>query len=103
MVFSYIDSLSYLKPIIMDTNFSLFNQINSLCYWLLTYSDYRTSVNLNAENDTYSVCITHAGVELYSNCIQGFSKRNPRFLEHELDAIVAGLLHLKQNVALETA
>jgi hypothetical protein len=87
----------------MDTNFSLFNQINSLCYWLLVSSDYRTSAHLDAEKDTYSVCIKHAGVELYSNCIEGFSKRNPRFLEYELDAMVAGLLHLKQNVKQQSA
>lgn len=87
----------------MDSNFSLFNQINSLCYWLLASSDYRTSVNLDAEKDTYSVSIKHYGVELYANCIEGFSKRNPRFLEHELDAMVAGLLHLKQNVIQHSA
>ena len=82
----------------MDTNFSLFNQINSLCYWLLSFSDYRSSIHLDADSDIYSICIKHGGIELYSNEIKGFSKRNPRFLEHELDAIVAGLLHLKQNV-----
>ena len=87
----------------MDSNFSLFNQINSLCYWLLTSSDYRTSVCLDADKDTYSVCIKHAGVELYANTIDGFSKRNPRFLEHELDAMVAGLLHLKENVTKHSA
>ncbi len=87
----------------MDSNFSLFNQINSLCYWLLSSSDYRTSVNLDAEKDTYSVCIKHAGIELYANSIEGFSKRNPRFLEHELDAMVAGLLHLKQKVTQHSA
>ena len=82
----------------MDTKFSLFNQINSLCYWLLVSSDYRTSVCLDAEKDTYSVCIKHGGVELYANVIRGFSKRDENFLEHELDGMVAGLLHLKENV-----
>ncbi len=87
----------------MESNFALFNQINSLSYWLLVSSDYRTSVCLDAEKDTYSVCVKHFGVELYSNSIEGFSKRNPRFLEHELDAMVAGLLHLKQNVTQKSA
>ncbi|MBC3846284.1 hypothetical protein H8K90_07830 [Winogradskyella echinorum] len=87
----------------METKFSLFNQINSLCYWLLVSSDYRSSVNLDAENDTYSVCITHCGVELYSNIIRGFSKRDENFLEHELDGMVAGLLHLKENVTQKSA
>jgi hypothetical protein len=87
----------------MDAKFSLFNQINSLCYWLLVSSEYRTSVNFNAEDDTYSVCITHGGVELYSNVIKGFSKRDENFLEHELDGMVAGLLHLKENVTQKSA
>ena len=82
----------------METNLALFNQINSLCYWLLTSSDYRTSVMLDAEKDTYSVSIKKYGITLYDNCIKGFSKRNPRFLEYELDAIVAGLLHIKLNI-----
>ncbi len=82
----------------METNFALFNQINSICYWLLISSDYRTNVILDAEKDTYSVEIKKYGIVLYENCIEGFSKRNPRFLQYELDAIVAGLLHIKLNV-----
>ena len=82
----------------METNFALFNQISSLCYWLLVCSDYRTSVILDAEKDIYSVTIKKFGIVLYENCIDGFSKRNPRFLEYELDAIVAGLLHIKLNI-----
>jgi hypothetical protein len=82
----------------MDTNLALFNQINSICYWLLTSSDYRTNVSLDAENDSYSVTIKKFGITLYENCIVGFSKRNPRFLEYELDSIVAGLLHIKSNI-----
>lgn len=85
----------------MDTNLALFNQINSLCYWLLNFSNFRTSVNLDADNDTFSVIIKKTGITLYENSILGFSKRNPRFLEYELDAIVAGLLHIKQNAVLE--
>ncbi|MCK8481846.1 hypothetical protein [Psychroserpens algicola] len=87
----------------METKFSLFNQINSLCYWLLACSDYRTSVFLDAETDTYGVCITHNGLELYTKTISGFSKRKAEFLEQELDRMVAGLLHLKQNVQQKSA
>ena len=83
----------------MDTNFSLFNQINSLSYWLLNHSEYRTSVVLDAENDIYSLSVKKAGIELFANCIKGFSKRNPKFLEPELDMMVASLLNIKQRVS----
>ena len=82
----------------METNLALFNQINSLCYWLLNNSEYRASIVLDSDEDTFSISIKHCNIELYDNCIPGFSKRNPRFLEYELDAIVAGLLHIKQKV-----
>ena len=82
----------------MNVTFSLFNQINSLSFWLLTSSNYRASVSLDAEKDTYSICVNYAGKELYAKSIEGFSKRNALFLEEELDTMVAGLLHLKENV-----
>ena len=34
----------------METNLSLFNQINSLSYWFLLESNYKSSVILDAEN-----------------------------------------------------
>ncbi len=82
----------------MNATFSLFNQINSLSFWLLTSSNYRASVLLDAENDIYSISVNHGGKNLYSKSIEGFSKRNALFLENELDTMVAGLLHLKENV-----
>lgn len=82
----------------MDTNLTLFNQINSLCYWLLISSDYKSSAILNAQKDSYSVNITKSGIELYSNSIEEFSKTDPKFLEFELKAIVSGLLRLKKAV-----
>lgn len=83
----------------METHFSLFNQINSLCYWLLANSDYRASMILDSEQDTYSVSIKRGEAELYSTSINNFSKRNTKFLTYELDAIVSGLLDIKRSVA----
>ncbi len=82
----------------MDTNFSLFNQINSICYWLLVSSDYRSSVILDAESDSYSVSLKKSGVELYANCITDFSQKDPNFLETELTGIASGLLRLKKKI-----
>lgn len=87
----------------MNSTFSLFNQINSLSFWLLTSSNYRSSVALDAENDTYSVSVKYGGKVLYAKCIEGFSKRNVLFLDDELNAMVAGLLHFKENVEQQYA
>lgn len=83
----------------METHFSLFNQINSLCYWLLSNSDYRASIILDSEKDTYSISIKLNTEELYSTSISGFSQRNPLFLKHELNAIASGLLNIKKSLA----
>ena len=83
----------------METHFSLFNQINSLCYWLLANSDYRASIVLDSEQDIYSISIKRGAAELYTTSINGFSQRNPKFLSYELDAIVSALLDIKLSVA----
>ena len=83
----------------METHFSLFNQINSLCYWLLANSDYRASIVLDSEQDIYSISIKRGAAELYNTSINGFSQRNPKFLSYELDAIVSALLDIKLSVA----
>jgi len=83
----------------METHFSLFNQINSLCYWLIANSDYRASIVLDSEQDIYSISIKRGAAELYTTSISGFSQRNPKFLSYELDAIVSALLDIKLSVA----
>ncbi len=98
IVFKFRRQRVIVKTITMNATFSLFNQINSLSFWLLTSSNYRASVLLDAENDIYSISVNHGGKNLYSKSIEGFSKRNALFLENELDTMVAGLLHLKENV-----
>ena len=82
----------------MDANLSLFNQINILSYWFLVKSNYKSSIVLDAEKDTYFVNIKKGGQHLYAHQISHFSKKNKRFLQFELMAIVNSLLHIKDNV-----
>jgi hypothetical protein len=82
----------------METNLSLFNQINSLSYWFLLESNYKSSVILDAEKDTYFITIKKGKNPLYTNCITHFSKKNKNFLQFELVAVVNSLLHIKELV-----
>ncbi|TXD84062.1 hypothetical protein ESY86_10845 [Subsaximicrobium wynnwilliamsii] len=82
----------------MDANLSLFNQINSLCYWLLTESNYKSSVILDADKDSYFVRVKKGNQSLYAYQIPQFSKKNPRFLNFELTAVVNSLLLIKDTV-----
>ncbi len=82
----------------MDSNLSLFNQINSLSYWFLVESNYKSSITLDAEKDTYFVNIKKGGKHLYTHHISHFSKKNKRFLQFELIAIVNSLLLIKENI-----
>ena len=82
----------------MDTNFSLFNQINSLSYWLLLESNYKSSVKLNAEADCYFIKVKKGNDILYTHKITNLSKKNKRYLQFELSAIVNHLLHIKNNI-----
>jgi len=77
---------------------SLYNQINSLSYWFLTESNYKSSVVLDAEKDTYFINIKKGGQHLYTHCVSHFSKKNKRFLQFELVSIVNSLLHIKESV-----
>ncbi len=82
----------------MEANLSLFNQINSLSYWFLLESNYKSSVVLDAEKDTYYISIKKGSKPLYTHCISHFSKKNKNFLKFELVAVVNSLLHIKDNV-----
>lgn len=82
----------------METNLSLFNQINSLSYWFLLESNYKSSVILDAEKDTYFVTIKKGSKPLYTHIINHFSKKNKNFLKFELIAVVNSLLHIKETV-----
>lgn len=82
----------------MDTNLSLFNQINSLSYWFLTESNYKCSVVLDAEKNTYFVKIKKGNQSLYACHINNFSSKNKQLLQFELVAVVNSLLHIKETV-----
>ena len=81
----------------MDTNLSLFNQINSLVYWFLTETTYKSSIKLDPENDTFFVSIKCGGQSIFAYDISHFSKKNKRFLQFELNSIVNNLLYIKQH------
>ncbi|WP_228851572.1 hypothetical protein [Aegicerativicinus sediminis] len=82
----------------MDTNMSLFNQINSLAYWFLFQTNYKSSVIFDADKDCFFVTIKKSGKPLYSHRISDFSKRKTRLLQFELVAIANSLLHIKQTI-----
>ena len=82
----------------MDTNMSLFNQINSLAYWFLFQTNYKSSVVFDAEKDCFFVTIKKGGKPLYSHRISDFSKRKHRLLQFELVAIANSLLHIKETL-----
>lgn len=82
----------------MDTNLSLFNQINSLAYWFLLETNYKSSVMFDADKDSYFITIKKGGERLYTFRISDFSSKNKRFLEFELIAIANSLLHIKETI-----
>jgi hypothetical protein len=82
----------------MDENLALFNQINSLSYWLLKESNYKSSVNLDASDDSYFISIKNGLESIYKHHIENFSKKDDRFLKFELSSIVNHLLHIKQSL-----
>jgi len=87
----------------MDTNLSLFNQINSLSYWLLLESNYRCSIILNADEDSYFITLKKGSEILYTREIINFSKKNKSYLKFELAGIVNNLLYIKENVTSNRA
>ncbi|WP_411767524.1 hypothetical protein [Winogradskyella sp. A3E31] len=82
----------------MDENLALFNQINSLSYWLLKESDYKSSVSLDATDDSYFISIKNGLESIYKHHIENFSKKDSRFLKFELSSIVNHLLHIKRSL-----
>lgn len=41
----------------MDDNLALFNQINSLTYWLFQHSDFKGTITFDANDDSYFISI----------------------------------------------
>ncbi|WP_242087035.1 hypothetical protein [Aestuariivivens sediminis] len=86
----------------MDTHFALFNQINSLSFWLLLESNYRSNVSLNAEEDLFFISVKKGNAILYAHEISNLSKKNKKYLQFELSAVVNHLLHIKNNITYQT-
>lgn len=88
----------------METNMSLFNQVNSLCYWFQRETDYQCSFALDAEKDTYFVRLKGRATQIYAQQIIEFSKKSKmttKLLQIELSSIAHSLVHIKKNYVLE--
>jgi len=88
----------------METNMSLFNQVNSLCYWFQRETDYQCSIFLDAEKDTYFIKLWDQTRQLYAQQIMEFSKKSKltaQLLQIELSSIARSLIHIKENYVLE--
>jgi len=83
----------------MDTNMSIFNQINSLCYWLQLETPYHCALVLDSEKDRYYIRIKDRGIDLYTQQISNFSKKSKELLKIELTSIAESLVLLKGNYA----
>ncbi len=81
----------------MDQNLALFNQINSLSYWLLKESHFKSSVTLDATDDSYFISIKNGIESIYKHHIENFSKKDERLLNFELASIVQHLLSIKRS------
>ncbi|WP_369994567.1 hypothetical protein [Winogradskyella sp.] len=81
----------------MDENLALFNQINSLSYWLLKESHFKSSVSLDATDDSYFISIKNGMESIYKHHIENFSQKDPHLLSFELSSVVQHLLNIKQS------
>lgn len=82
----------------MEKNLALFTQINSLSYWLLKESNFKSSVALDANDDSFFISIKDGLESIYKHHIEDFSKKETHFLRIELSSIVSHLLEIKRNI-----
>ncbi len=82
----------------MDENLALFNQINSLSYWLLKESNFKSSVTFDANDDSFFISIKQGVESIYKHHIEDFSKKDNRLLKFELASIASHLLQIKSIV-----
>jgi hypothetical protein len=85
----------------MDTNMSLFNQINSLCYWFRLETNYHCLINLDSEKDSYVIKLKEQQHTIYEQRIVRLSKKTEKLLQIELGSIANSLVHIKKNYFLE--
>ena len=76
---------------------SLFNQVNSLCYWFQSQTKSVCSISLNSDTDTYFVRLKNGNTDIYKYRIESFSKKSGSLVEYELSTIVKNLIHIKEN------
>ncbi|UII76528.1 hypothetical protein LV716_01695 [Flagellimonas sp. HMM57] len=76
---------------------SKFNQINSLCYWLSSNTNYDCTAVFDSNEDLFSVTILKGGREIYSYSIISFEKKGEKIISFELSGIINNLLHLKNS------
>ena len=82
----------------MDKNLALFNQINSISYWLLQESIFKSSITFDANDDSYFISIKKDVESIYKHHIENFSRKDSRLLTFELSSIVNHLLQIKKSV-----
>jgi len=83
---------------------SLFNQVNSLCYWFQRETEYKCSFALDSEKDIYFVRLKDQATQIYAQQISEFSKKckmTTKLLQIELSSIAHSLVHIKENYVLE--
>ncbi|MGB3608164.1 MAG: hypothetical protein WA775_12990 [Psychroserpens sp.] len=82
----------------MDENLALFNQINSLSYWLSKESNYKSSIAFDANDDSYFISIKNGTESFYKHHVENFSRKDSRLLKFELTSIASHLLQIKKSV-----
>ncbi|WP_422104491.1 hypothetical protein [Winogradskyella sp.] len=87
----------------MDKNLALFNQINSLSYWLLKESHYKSTVTLDATDDSFFISVKNGIESIYKHHIEDFSKKDEKYLNFELSSIAHHLLHIKRSITSRSA
>ncbi len=80
----------------MDDNLALFNQINSLTYWLFQHSNFKGTITFDANDDSYFISIKKGVESIYKHHIEDFHRKDARLLKLELSSIANHLLQLKQ-------
>ncbi len=82
----------------MDQNLALFNQINSLIYWLFQHSDFKGTITFDANDDSYFISIKKGLEPIYKHHIEDFHRKDSRFLKFELASIANHLLQIKLSL-----
>ena len=80
----------------MDSNMSLFTQINSLCYWFQKETSYYCVMMLDSEQDSYHIQLKDDHSQIYAQQVSYFSTKSNELLEIELSSIAQSLVLIKR-------